>query len=144
MLCESMWVNNKSESLPSPNMSTSLDMLWFLWVCCTMQKLKGKSNSVDIRTGHPVLAKRLQFWWFLQNGLPMWKLLWVEQSLAAGDMASKDTSGQCLQWALQASLQSSNSAAWGLVALSRSLWCCVSSLQNRAPWPRRMWRGRGQ
>ncbi len=106
-------------------------MLWFLWVCCcTMQKLKGKSNSVDIQTGHPVFAKKSQFWWFLQNGLPSWKLLWVEQSLTAADMPSKDTSGQCLQWALQGSLQSSNSAARGLVALSRSLWCCVSPLQK--------------
>lgn len=100
MLCESNvgeeqdWVS--PESLPSPNTYPSfLEMLWFLWVCCcTMQKLKGKSsNSVDIHTGHFVFAKKLQFWWFSQNGLPMRKLLWVDQSLTAGDMTSNDTSG---------------------------------------------------
>ncbi len=55
MLCESTWVKNKTESLPeSQYIITSLEMLWFWWICCMMQKLKSKSNSVNIHTGHPV------------------------------------------------------------------------------------------
>lgn len=109
MLCESTWVKNKTESLPeSQYIIISLEMLWFWWICCMMQKLKSKSNSVNIHTGHPVFWQEFTVLMiFCKMGCQCGSFFeWNKASLLVTWLVKTPLASICSEWASAVSTSS--------------------------------------